>query len=1765
MGNDSVQKALRLALRARAADGGVPDEDSQEEFLRRELEGSAPQYDPEGGWRTAKEAGREIANLTTPGAIADAAGYLGGPSALENWKQGNKGTAALQVAGALPVVGPLAKGAGAAHLAMSMVPKSRAVEDALRVAREPHVSNWQDVKIGNSTGSYKDMGDHISLASIRTPQKYRGQGQASNVLRHINNVADELGKPVRLLASPLDKKTTTSGLVNFYKKHGYEITGETGNFVGDPWMERSPKNLAEQATEKEATNKNQQDLLNKIRELPQLREITEKRNRDLAVAAQHLGNGVTPEMYQELVNQLNPVRAYESVPTPATVEDLHRGLRANKHEKIGKGSEIAEGHPVGLRLDIPAYTDHGVWAPTIHDMSGQSPTTIAHEPAARVSNVSFVVPHKKALNVAQGANKAPFATINGGWVPTTAEEAHAAAIEALNHPDWRQVGMDPTRHSYFYDRVTQEPITHAEEVIQVGPLVLAKNPKYGKRKDYPFSTGGEVTQGTQMDDDIKNALRIAKSDEPKYDTGPQQGEAVMRSYEPSWKERFQNYLMGTDTAKPSPERRRFSEGVTDILSSAPGISNVLSGERLAAAMAAEDLPAAGAAAVGMIPGASGYVGKQALNVARNRLGNRAVEDALRLADRKGYKSGGTSKNVKGSVEPEKLGTLEPVEGYLNHYKNLDPQTKEEVMRRYNSLTTTPRTAPSIKTQRSTSPATPKFAIPPEEYQRGNLGGDKYALAHGGSVNRNGYAVGGAPTDLVAGTNPATATPQPATPYSSYVGSLYNNILGRQADPSGQQYWENQLNTGATTTQDMLNNFAGSQEYQNLYKSDPTKAVSGLYQAALDRTPEAEGLKYWTGQAQQGMNPNQIASQFASSPEFQNRNAIFNSYLNYTGEAPGAEQYASAQKALAQGKTLSDVTGEISQSPKAIQNLVGTAYQGLLGRKADPQGMQYWTDILNSGKATPQDLFNAMASSTEGLNYANEQTLNGLFMNTMGRAPKQEEQNKYLPDMAQNKITQDQLQQLLAKDPEAQNFQNQQLVNDTYQAFTGRLPTPKEINDPKSAYNDYMSKLAAGTLDPNSLAEAITSTPESKQYQLANNIKPQEYGPVNAKAANGSVPQDSAVLQDYFGQIETVGGLPKGTMLSMAGIESEYGTNQHRAGSQYEGMMQMGKKEQAKYGVKNPYNWQQNALGAARYMIENGKTFTKLTGQEPQRSDYYGMHQQGAGGWSKIVNNPNGKAAETLGYKNLINNLPNELRGQSSKMTNAQFRDFIQSKVNSKLQGPDGKGFDVLNLNPDGTTKTAPGSPATPKPGDQTYLNEYNKAQEQYQAAYNDWNSKTEVAKLQEFVASNGKSTRLPSWWPAPPTPPNKGQFAKDAYEKAVKQYQADIGNHVAKNYELQKQAQEMGLPFTPLPLKQPQPSDYGFEYNADNKNWAFTGAAPPPTPTGNIGQQLANQGAGGNVAGTGIGGNISTGAQPGVKAGATGNADLASSLAQQLAAQQAASLAQQNQFAKDRAALTDSMGGAAVAASRNDLQQYLNQTGAAGFAYLTGYGPPPTTSAGFVILPPAGYAVGGGGGGIPGVYNSGNTGSGITAGGGNFGVSYMNKGGVVGKALQLAAGGKAWTRKEGQNPEGGLNDKGRASLKAEGHDIKRPQPEGGARKDSFCARFAGMKKKLTSAETANDPDSRINKAMRKWDCADGGAVKKALDTALDATHPKALHHTLAETGYASGGEIWDKPRPKGLGKPKSLSASQKKSAKASAKAAGRPWPNLIDNLNAAKK
>jgi|TARA_R100000008_G_scaffold72154_1_gene50192 hypothetical protein len=87
-----------------------------------------------------------------------------------------------------------------------------------------------------------------------------------------------------------------------------------------------------------------------------------------------------------------------------------------------------------------------------------------------------------------------------------------------------------------------------------------------------------------------------------------------------------------------------------------------------------------------------------------------------------------------------------------------------------------------------------------------------------------------------------------------------------------------------------------------------------------------------------------------------------------------------------------------------------------------------------------------------------------------------------------------------------------------------------------------------------------------------------------------------------------------------------------------------------------------------------------------------------------------------------------------------------------------------------------------------------------------------------------------------------------------------------------------------------------------------------------------------------------------------------------------------------------------------------------------------------------------------------------------------------GRAYLKRGGSAAWTRKEGKSESGGLNEKGRKSYERQnpGSDLKAPQPEGGPRKRSFCARMRGMRKRQKPSN--NTGDDRLSKSLRKWKC-----------------------------------------------------------------------------------
>ncbi len=170
------------------------------------------------------------------------------------------------------------------------------------------------------------------------------------------------------------------------------------------------------------------------------------------------------------------------------------GKKAKKYPIIGvKGKDLDKGQVVSSRLDINAYDDYDTWVVSIHDGNQKSGSVVGYGQAIRLKNINFGSDPKAALDIARGKRlvqatgedapkpqgKATIARIFGEYQPEDPYDLQrqAAEIIASGSEEWTQIGMNPYRGSAFYNKKTGAPVFEADEVIQVGPLVLAKNVK----------------------------------------------------------------------------------------------------------------------------------------------------------------------------------------------------------------------------------------------------------------------------------------------------------------------------------------------------------------------------------------------------------------------------------------------------------------------------------------------------------------------------------------------------------------------------------------------------------------------------------------------------------------------------------------------------------------------------------------------------------------------------------------------------------------------------------------------------------------------------------------------------------------------------------------------------------------------------------------------------------------------------------------------------------------------------------------------------------------------------------------------------------------------------------------------------------------------------------------------------------------------------------------------------------------------------------------
>ena len=229
-----------------------------------------------------------------------------------------------------------------------------------------------------------------------------------------------------------------------------------------------------------------------------------KRTTKVEEAVNRLLRGeITNADYRKIVAKNSPIGPIEEYFAPVSRERMESALTRNQSEKIlapftdpDTGKKLKR---VGARLDIPAYLRSNAWIVTVHEPSSKG-KPISYGPAVRLKNVTFETDARIAANIASGAQgKTTFAkmfgepvAIEGNTVEEIGANAQSMIEDVANNSDWVQVGMNPFRHSSFWDRSTGQPLGSAEEIIQIGGLVYAKNPEYLSMDDSSFTVKGKV-------------------------------------------------------------------------------------------------------------------------------------------------------------------------------------------------------------------------------------------------------------------------------------------------------------------------------------------------------------------------------------------------------------------------------------------------------------------------------------------------------------------------------------------------------------------------------------------------------------------------------------------------------------------------------------------------------------------------------------------------------------------------------------------------------------------------------------------------------------------------------------------------------------------------------------------------------------------------------------------------------------------------------------------------------------------------------------------------------------------------------------------------------------------------------------------------------------------------------------------------------------------------------------------------------------------------
>jgi len=188
---------------------------------------------------------------------------------------------------------------------------------------------------------------------------------------------------------------------------------------------------------------------------------------------------------------------------------------------------------------------------------------------------------------------------------------------------------------------------------------------------------------------------------------------------------------------------------------------------------------------------------------------------------------------------------------------------------------------------------------------------------------------------------------------AFVERMYTVALGRNAETDGLEYWTNLLLTHKTDGANLANGFILSEEFFTQNYSN-IEFVNVLYRTFLNREADAAGLSYWVNQLDTQTSRKHVLAGFVNSPEF---DEICTSY----------------------GISRGTLTAEIVEIPDGLYDFIERTYIYALGREGEKSGIEYWVQKIAANLSTPEIAAKSFFLSPE---YINKNTTDEEFIQAM---------------------------------------------------------------------------------------------------------------------------------------------------------------------------------------------------------------------------------------------------------------------------------------------------------------------------------------------------------------------------------------------------------------------------------------------------------------------------------------------------------------------------------------------------------------------------------------------------------------------------------------------------------------------------------------------------------------------------------------------------------------------------------------------------------------